>query len=295
MSSSQSGAANTKVWTIRELLQWARGWFDERDVDSPRLTAELLLSHVLKVQRIRLYTDVDRPLEKTELAQFKELVQRRARGEPTQYLIGTQDFYGRTFKVDKRALIPRPETELVAERILRAFPKTQEGRFADIGCGSGTLGLTLAAERPLAHVVLTDVSADAAQLAKENAVQLDVTARVEIRVGDLTTPLGDETYDAIVTNLPYVPEGERHTLPIHIREHEPHLALFGGPDGLDIYRRLLPAVAKHLKPGGLFVMEHGAEHGESAPALFDASVWETPTCEADLAGLPRFTWAVRRA
>ena len=243
---------------------------------------------------VLLYVDIDRPLDKTELARFKELVQRRVRGEPTQYLVGTQDFYGRTFKVDRRALIPRPETELVAERVLRAFPKSATPRFADIGCGCGTLGLTLAAERPTAHVVLSDVSPEAAALTRENAVLLDLAPRVDVRVGDLLTPLGEESFDAIVTNLPYVPDGERHTLPIHIREHEPALALFGGPDGLDICRRFVPAAAAHLRAGGLLVMEHGAEHGEASLALFDTAVWEQPVVESDLAGFDRFTWAVRR-
>jgi release factor glutamine methyltransferase len=286
--------AAPKLWTIRELLAWSKGWFDERDVDSPRLTGELLLAHVLSLPRIRLYVEIDRPLEKLELARFKDLVQRRAKGEPTQYLIGNQEFYGRPFKVDRRALIPRPETELVAERVLRQFEKTASPRFADIGAGCGTLGLTLVAERPNATVVLTDVSADAAALQRENAVLLNLTARVEVRVGDLTEPLGEDLFDAVVTNLPYVPDGERTTLPTHIREHEPALALFGGPDGLDLYRRFVPAIAKHVKPGGLVVMEHGAEHGDATPRLFDPQLWQTPVVEADLAGFDRFTWAVRR-
>lgn len=291
--SAEAGAAQKK-WTIRELLAWSRDWFDERDVDSPRLTGELLLAHVLSVPRIRLYVDIDRPLEKTELARFKDLVQRRARGEPAQYLIGSQEFYGRPFKVDRRALIPRPETELVAERVLRAFDKASTARFADIGAGCGTLGLTLAAERPGATVVLTDVSPEAAALQRENAVLLNLAPRVDVRVGDLAKPLGEDLFDAVVTNLPYVPDGEKTTLPIHIREHEPALALFGGPDGLDIYRRFVPAIAKHLKPGGLLVMEHGAEHGDATPKLFDPDLWEKAVVEADLAGFDRFTWAVRR-
>lgn len=294
-SSNVSSTAAMKTWTIRELLAWSRAWFDEKGVDSARLTAELLLAHVLEAPRIKLYVDIDRPLEKAELAKYKELVQRRARGEPTQYLIGSQEFYGRPFKVDPRALIPRPETELVAERVLRHVAKDAAARIADVGCGAGTLGLTVAAERPASRVVLTDVSAEAAALCRENAVLLELTPRVEVRVGDLCAPLAGETFDVIVTNLPYVPDGERHTLPIHIRAHEPHLALFGGPDGLDLYRRFVPEAAALLAPGGLVVMEHGAEHGESAPALFDPALWEAPVVERDLAGLDRFTWARRRS
>lgn len=290
-----ASAAAQKVWTIRELLTWSRGWFEQRGVDSARLTAELLLSHVLGVPRIKLYVDIDRPLEKVELAKYKDLVQRRVRGEPTQYLIGTQGFYGRIFKVDSRALIPRPETELVAERVLRHVAKEADGaRIADVGCGCGTIGLTIAAERPNARVVLTDVSPDALALCRENAVLLEMASRVEVRQGSLAEPLGDDAFDAVVTNLPYVPDGEKTTLPLHIREHEPHLALFGGPDGLDLIRAFIPAVAKNVKPGGLLVLEHGAEHGEAVPAIFDLEVWEPPVVERDLAGFDRFTWAVKR-
>lgn len=283
-----------RTWTVRDLLAWARPWFESKEIDSPRLTAELLLAHVLGLARIRLYVDFDRPLEKAELGAFRDLVQRRARGEPTQYLIGTQDFYGRTFKVDARALIPRPETELVAERALRHVAKDAEALMTDVGCGCGTLGLTLAAERPQSRVVLTDVSEEAAALARENAEKLKVSDRIEIRTGDLAEPLGDTLFDVVVTNLPYVPDGERHTLPLHIRGHEPHLALFGGPDGLDIYRRFVPAIARNVKPGGLVVLEHGAEHGDAAPALFDPSLWSEVKVERDLAGFDRFTWAIRR-
>lgn len=287
-------AATPKKWIVRDLLAWSRDWLAAREIDSPRLTGELLLAHALGCQRIKLYVDIDRPLDATELAKFKQLIQRRAAGEPTQYLIGSREFYGRAFKVDRRALIPRPETELIAERVLRSFPRGQPHKFADIGCGCGTIGLTLAAERVEATVVLTDVSLDAAALARENAVLLEVAPRVDIRIGDLAEPLAEEMFDAIVTNLPYVPDAERHTLPIHIREHEPALALFGGPDGLDIYRRFIPSVAKNLRPGGFLVMEHGAEHGEAALALFDREVWEQPVVESDLAGFDRFTWAIRK-
>lgn len=294
MSESNAGRAPAKVWTIRELLGWCKPWLEERGVDSPRLTAELLLAHVLEVPRIRLYADIDRPLERGELARFKELVQRRARGEPTQYVIGTQDFYGRTFKVDARALIPRPETELVAERVLRHLPKDEPVRVADVGCGTGAIGLTIACERPQAQVVLSDVSPEAAALARENAQALGVEERIEVRVGDLGEALGDEPFDAVVANLPYIPTTDAPSLDVHIRDHEPHLALFGGPDGLDVIRRFVPQLAALVRPGGLAVLEHSEEHGPPIAALFDREAWEEPVTERDLAGLARFTWAVRR-
>lgn len=292
---SGEAAAAAKVWDVRAILAWSKGWFEEKGVDSPRLTAELLLAHVLACPRIKLYVDLDRPLEKAELARYKELVQRRAKGEPVQYLVGTQDFYGRTFLCDRRALIPRPETELVAERALRHLSKDQPARVLDVGCGTGAIGLTIAAERPLAHVTLTDLSPDAAELARENATKLGVSERVSVLVGDLVSHLPDEPFDVIVANLPYVPDGDRDTLAIHIREHEPHQALFSGADGLDHYRRLVPAISHLVKTGGLVVIEHLEGHLESAPALFDRALWSDVTCERDMAGLPRFTWALRIA
>lgn len=284
----------TKLWTIREMLVWAAPWFERQGVDSPRLTAELLLAHVLGVRRIRLYADIDRPLDAKELAAFKALVQRRAAGEPTQYVIGTQDFYGRTFKSDRRALIPRPETELLVERVLRELPKDAAVTVADVGCGTGALGLTIACERPLARVVLTDVSRDALALARENAEALGVVSRVEFREGSLVEPLGDDVFDAIVTNLPYVPEGARATLPVHIRDHEPHLALFAGEDGLSLYRAFVPAVGRHVRAGGLVACEHAEDHGDDMSALFSTDEWTDVTLERDLAKLERFTSAIRR-
>ncbi len=287
-------AAAAKVWTVRELLAWSRTWFEQKGVESPRLTAELLLAHVLEVARIRLYVDIERPLEKAELARYRELVQRRAKGEPVQYLVGGAEFYGRRFKVDPRALIPRPETELLVERALRHREASVPFRFLDVGCGSGIIGLTLAAERAEATGVLVDLSPDAAALARENAALLGVEGRVDVRVGDLLAPVTGESFDVVAANLPYIPEGEKDSLAVHIREHEPHLALFSGADGLDAYRRLVPDLAGVVSPGGLVVLEHHEAHGENLPALFLATEWRDVTSERDLAGLPRFTWAIRR-
>jgi release factor glutamine methyltransferase len=289
-----TGAAPAKVWTVRELLAWSRGWFEQKGVESPRLTAEILLAHVLDVQRIRLYVDIERPLEKDELARYRELLQRRAKGEPVQYLVGGAEFYGRRFAVDARALIPRPETELLVERVLRHRDASLPLRFLDVGCGSGAIGLTLAAERSNATGVLVDLSPDAAALARENAERLGVSERVDVRVGDLLAPVAGESFDAVVANLPYIPEGEKESLAVHIRDHEPHLALFSGSDGLDAYRRLVPELAAFVPSGGLAVLEHHEAHGEPLAALFPSSDWSDVTCERDLAGLPRFTWALRR-
>lgn len=289
---TEASPASERTWTIRDILAWSRDYFASREVDSPRLTAEVLLSHVLSVARVKLYADFDRPLEKRELAAYKQLVLRRVAGEPTQYLVGSTEFYGRRFLVDARALIPRPETELVVERILRELPRDAPATVADVGCGSGVIGLTIAAERPQARVVLTDVSPEAASLARENAERFRLGDRVDVREGDLAEPLGTESFDAVVANLPYVPAKAR--LARHIVEHEPHLALFAGDDGLDAIRRLVPALDRHVRPGGLVVLEHGEEQGAAIRELFAPGPWEAAVTEADLAGLDRFTWAVRR-
>ena len=180
---------SSDTWTIRKVLTWTTQHFEKREVDSPRLTADVLLSHVLKVSRVRLYVDLDRPLSKEELASFRALIERRISGEPTQYLTGVKEFYNRPFKVDARVLIPRPETELLVEACLRALPKDAPSRALDVCTGSGCIAISLAAERPQASVLATDLSPDACALARENAEALGVGARVTVVQGDLFAPV----------------------------------------------------------------------------------------------------------
>ncbi|NMO23486.1 N5-glutamine methyltransferase family protein, partial [Pyxidicoccus fallax] len=180
---------SSETWTIRKVLTWTTQHFEKRQVDAPRLTAEILLSHVLKLGRVRLYVDLDRPLSKDELGTFRSLIERRLAGEPTQYLTGVKEFYNRPFKVDARVLIPRPETELLVEAALRMLPKDAPSRALDLCTGSGCIAISLAAERPQATVVATDLSPDACALAKENAEALKVADRVTVLQGDLFSPL----------------------------------------------------------------------------------------------------------
>ena len=176
-------------WTVRRVLGWTSQHFAKLGVDSPRLTAELLLAHVLQTSRVRLYTDLDRPLETAELAAYRALIARRATGEPTQYLTGTREFYGRPFAVDPRVLIPRPETELLVEAVLQTLPKDCDLRLLDLCTGSGCVAVTLALERPRARVVATELSADAAEVARANAAALGAADRVDVRQGDLFAPV----------------------------------------------------------------------------------------------------------
>lgn len=285
-SPAQAGDAGER-WTVRRVLTWTTGHFEKKDLDSPRLTAEILLAHVLGCDRVRLYVDIERPLSKQELATLRALIERRLSGEPTQYLTGKREFYGRTFKVDPRVLIPRPETEGLVEAILRSVPKDTTARLLDLCTGSGCVAVTLAAERPQASVWATDLSKDACALASENAEALEVGARVTLREGDLYAPLPPGArFDAIASNPPYIKSGDIDTLQVEVRR-EPRLALDGGADGLGIIRRIIAGAPTWLKAGGALAMEIGEEQGPAVAALFEGAGLLDVRVEKDLARLDR--------
>ncbi len=270
-------------WTVRRVLGWTTQHFDRLGLDSPRLTAELLLAHVLRTSRVRLYTDLDRPLEATELAAYRGLIARRAAGEPTSYLTGTREFYGRTFAVDPRVLVPRPETELLVEAVLRAVPRDAEVRVLDLCTGSGCVGITLALERPRARVLATDSSSGAVEVARANAAALGAAERFEARLGDLLAPVeGEDPFDVVVANPPYVPTGELPTLSPEVRR-EPPLALDGGRDGLDVVRRIATEAPRRLVPGGLVALEIGDGQGPAVHSLLEAAGYGSVRIEHDLA------------
>lgn len=272
----------SETWTIRKVLTWTTQHFEKRQVDSPRLTAEVLLSHVLKMGRVRLYVDLDRPLSKEELGTFRALIERRLNGEPTQYLTGVREFYNRTFKVDARVLIPRPETELLVEAALRMLPKDAPARALDVCTGSGCIAISLAAERPLASVVATDVSPDACALARENAEALKVADRVTVLQGDLFSPVPpDARFRVVVSNPPYIDTAEIATLSPEVRR-EPKLALDGGPDGLVLIRKVVTGARRWLEPGGLLAMEIGETQGPAVLKLLEAAGYADARVEKDL-------------
>ncbi len=270
------------VWTIRKLLTWTAQHFEKKGVDAPRLTTEVLLAHVLKTSRVRLYVDLDRPLEKEELAAFKELIARRMKGEPTQYLTGVREFYNRPFKVDSRVLIPRPETELLVAAALEALPKDAPVAALDVCTGSGCIAISLAAERPQASVTATDLSPDACALARENAQALKVDARVNVLHGSLFTPLPpDARFQVVVSNPPYIASGEIAGLSAEVRR-EPRMALDGGPDGLGLLRQVIEGARRVLAPGGLLALEIGETQGPAVQALLQAAGYENARVEKDL-------------
>ena len=287
---------SSETWTIRRVLTWTTQHFEKRQVDAPRLTAEVLLSHVLKVGRVRLYVDLDRPLSKEELGTFRALIERRLSGEPTQYLTGVREFYNRSFKVDARVLIPRPETELLVAAALRMLPKDAPSRALDVCTGSGCNAISLAAERPQATVVATDLSPDACALAKENAEALKVADRVTVLQGDLYSPLPPDAprFQVVVSNPPYIDTAEIATLSPEVRR-EPKLALDGGPDGLVAIRRVVTGARRWLEPGGLLAMEIGETQGPAVLELLRAAGYADARVEKDLERRERMAFGTQPA
>ncbi|AEI68384.1 peptide chain release factor N(5)-glutamine methyltransferase [Corallococcus macrosporus] len=273
---------SSEPWTIRRVLAWTTQHFEKRQVDAPRLTAEILLSHVLELSRVRLYVDLDRPLSKEELGAYRALIERRMAGEPTQYLTGVREFYNRPFKVDARVLIPRPETELLVEAALRMLPRDAPGRALDVCTGSGCIAISLAAERPQATVTATDLSPDACALARENAQALGVADRVTVLQGDLFAPVpAGERFQVVVSNPPYIASGEIPGLSAEVRR-EPKLALDGGPDGLVAVRRVVTGARQWLEPGGLLAMEIGEDQGPAVLEFLRAAGYADARVEKDL-------------
>lgn len=276
-----------ETWTPLKLVAWTQGYFVRSQVDAPRLTAEILLAHALGCDRVRLYLDFDKPLGEKDLSAFRELVKRRAAGEPTAYLTGKKEFCGRVFKADRRALIPRPETELLVEAALAALP--EQGAALDLCTGSGCVAITLALERPRARVVALDLSPDALDLARENAESLG--ARVEMLQGDLYDPLPPgRRFDVIAANPPYVPT---HQVPALARElsHEPAMAIDGGEGGLAVAARVIAGAPAWLAPGGTLVVEMHESHRDLFPRLCRAAGFAEAGTRLDLAGLPRYVVA----
>ncbi|MBS2022765.1 MAG: peptide chain release factor N(5)-glutamine methyltransferase [Deltaproteobacteria bacterium] len=298
------------------MLVWARDWLQKKGVDSPRLDAELLLADALKCDRVRLYIDHDKPLSPDELARFKQLIQRRAQREPVAYILGVKEFYGRPFAVDKRAFIPRPETELLVQAALQALDEragkasetsekasetspekasetsktpeiSQALRVLDLCAGSGAIGVSIAAERENVTVDLVELSTDAVLVTRQNA-ERHGAGRAHVHQGDLFAPLTPGTrYDVITANPPYIPATDKPTLAPEIVQHEPALALFGGDDGLVTIRRLVAEVPRWLSPRGSFFMELDPSQDDAALHLAERAGLIEATVVKDLAGLSR--------
>ncbi len=254
------------MW-LGEALAQAVTRLGNEGVDSPRLDAELLLAHVLGVNRAVILARPDQPLKPKELTRYRDLVTRRANREPLAYILGHREFYGLDFAVDPRALIPRPETELLVEHALSiARQHDLPLQIADVGAGSGAIAVTLAVHLPRATLYALDASAGALAVVAENSRRHHVVRRVRCLQSDLLLALPGPV-DLITANLPYVTSEEWQDLIPEIRDHEPRAALDGGPDGLDLIRRLLTTAGSYLCPGGALLLEIGASQGVAVTTL----------------------------
>jgi release factor glutamine methyltransferase len=268
--------------TLQTALLQGQQLLEAAKIDAPRLTAEVLLAHATNHDRAWLYAHSTDELIELWWIHYGRYLHQRIEGSPTQYITGRQEFFGREFRVTPDVLIPRPETEHLIETALRSPAHS----ILDIGTGSGAIAITLALETK-SRVIATDISQTALRIAKENARHLE--ADVDFLTADLAAPLQTNSFDLVVSNPPYVPIAD--SLPREVREHEPSVALYGGPDGLDIYRRLIPEAARVLTPGGRLIMELGYRSAESvAQMLYD---WREVELIPDLSGIPRVISAIR--
>jgi len=273
--------------TVLETIEGGTRYLEKRGVEDARRNMQWLVAHHLGCSRMDLYTQFDRPLEESVLAPLREALKKRGESIPLQHLLGTVAFHHHEFACDARALIPRPETEELAEWIL-SWPLPDTQQVLDMGCGSGVLGLTLAAERPNWQVTVADVSPDALALARENAERLNLS-RVHFVESHLFRDI-NARFDGIVANLPYVPEGERATMSREL-QHDPDLALFSGHDGLDLIREFIPAAYEHLSPGAWIALEIGHDQASQVKEILHAASFTDITVKTDLSGIARFPHA----
>jgi len=277
--------------TVLETIDGGTRYLEKHGIEDARRNMQLLVARQLGCTRMALYLQFDRPMAEPDLVPLRETLKKRGEGIPLQHLLGTVGFHHREFKTDARALIPRPETEELAEWIL-SWNLGETLRVLDMGCGSGVLGLTLAAERPAWEVTLADVSPDALALARENAALLAL-GDVSFVHSDLFSAVAGE-FDGIVANLPYVPEGERAGMAREVL-HDPALALFSGPDGLELIRRFIPLAFTRLKPGGWLVLEIGHDQASQVAEMLQTSTFTAIEVKTDLSGVARFPFARRPA
>lgn len=269
---------------IREALRAATERLAAHDVGSPRLNAEVLLMFVLGCDRAHLYAHPERELSAEEQARFDAAIRERATGKPTQYITGHQEFWGMDFVVSPAVLIPRPETEHLVETALELARVWPAPRIIDVGTGSGCIALALAKELPQAEVLAVDISAEALAVARANAERLRLQ-RVRFQQGDLLEGVDAASFDLVVSNPPYVGEAEPEKAQREVREFEPKVAVFAGPQGMEVYQRLIPQAERVLKPGGWLVMEIG--FSIEAPVRALMSGFEELRTVPDLQGIPR--------
>jgi release factor glutamine methyltransferase len=274
--------------TVLEVLQAATAHLKKHGVENPRLNAEHLLAHLLGRKRIELYLDFERKLTETELGPLRELVKRRSEGEPLQHLLGTVEFCGLTFLCDKRAMVPRPETEQLVE-LVESKIENRESRIVDVGTGSGVIGLSLAAKFPEAKILAVDVSDDALALAQENAARLNLGSRVRFLKSRLLENV-EGVFDLIVANLPYISTQERHTLSREVLR-DPEVALFAGTEGDELVCDLIAEAPSRLGPGGMLALEIGLGQRDAFLSALAEKNYRDICSKNDYNGVTRFLFA----
>jgi release factor glutamine methyltransferase len=284
---------NVNTWTVRNIIEWTAQDLQRRGIDSARLDAEVLLAHALKVDRLHLYLDLDRPLSEQERAAFRDLLACRRQRQPVAYLTGTREFWSLQFAVSDQVLVPRPDTEVVVEEVLTCLPPpaAKPLRLVDVGTGSGCIALALAHERPEVRVAAIDIEPGAAQVAAENCRRLGLTGQVTVAMGDLLGPIAGPV-DAVISNPPYIRSRDLDGLEPEVARWEPQQALDGGPDGLDVYRRLVTSAAEVVRTEGWLVLEIGHDQGQQLTELLPP-YWRLERIRQDYGGLPRVVVAQR--
>ncbi len=283
-------SARPSTMTVLDVLHSTTAYFRKRKIDNPRLNAEHLLAHVLGRTRMELYLEFERNLVETELAILRELVRRRGQGEPLQHLLGTVEFCGHIFLCDRRAMVPRPETEQLVELLASEVRgQRSEIRILDVGTGAGVIALSLAAKFPEAQIVAVDLSDEALALARENAERLGLSARIQFAKSNLLAEV-DGVFDLMIANLPYISTQDRHLLSREVL-HDPEIALFAGAKGDELICALIEQARPHLRPGGLLALEIGLGQSEALFSTLAEKNYRDICSRNDYSGRTRFLFA----
>lgn len=283
----------SETWTVRRLLEWTEDFLRKKGVEAARLEAQILLAHALGCKKIDLYVRHEEEPPDDRRAAFRETIKKRAEGMPVAYLVGHREFYSLEFAVSPAVLIPRPETETLVMEALRRLKLMESPRVLDVGTGSGAIAVAIAKQHKAARLTAVDVSLPALTVAAGNAQRHGVSDRITFVEGDLFGPVVGQTFDLVVSNPPYIADAEFASLDIGVRDFEPRAALAGGPDGLDLYRRIAADVSGFLSPGGAVLVEIGATQETAVRELFAVSLDPGPSFK-DPAGRPRVVTAIRR-
>lgn len=285
-------------WTIEKLLGWMVGYFTEKNIDSPRISAELLLSQIMGMKRIELYMHFQKPVEKQQLDNLHKLVKRAANNEPIAYLVGKTEFYSLEIQVSSDCLIPRPETEMLTERAIEFLRdrSSKSGLVCDLCTGSGCIALAIAKNVSDAQIIATDISDAALSIAEKNIEAHKLQDRIHLLCGDLFDPLipqlDTEKFDLITCNPPYITSDEFLTLDKNVRDYEPKSALLAGTDGLDVYRRICQRIDEFLKPDGCLMLEIGYLQGPAVKQLLEeTNSFSSITIEKDFSNNDRIVIA----